>query len=174
MKTYQFQNSLNAGVLSPKLNARIDIQQYYKGLSTCENALPQTQGGAVKRDGMKLIDTIGIGNLGSLGMKMVVFGDYLLVVGGLTGGTGYVVYVYLDDVLQTNINGSGNDYFTIALTTQFPIFDYAVSSDGVIICNGTDQPVLITTTSATIWAATAITFSDIPLANLIAVIVWSN
>lgn len=162
MKTYQFQSSLNAGVLSPKLNARIDIQQYYNGLSTCENALPQTQGGAVKRDGMKLIDTLGIGNLSNLGMKMVVFGDYLLVVSGLTGGSGYVVYVYLDDVLQTNINGSGNDYFTIALTTQYPIFDYAVSSDGVVICNGVDQPVLITTTAATTWAATAITFSDIP------------
>ena len=49
------QNSLNAGELSPKLDARTDIAKYYNGTTIMSNALAKQQGGAIKRPGGKWI-----------------------------------------------------------------------------------------------------------------------
>jgi len=55
MGTKFVQHSLNAGELSPDLDARTDVTKYYTGASKMSNALAITQGGAIKRPGSKWI-----------------------------------------------------------------------------------------------------------------------
>ena len=55
MGTKVIQNSLNAGELSPDLDARTDVTKYYNGATKISNALALTQGGAIKRSGGKWI-----------------------------------------------------------------------------------------------------------------------
>ena len=55
MGTKFVQHSLNAGELSPDLDARTDVTKYYTGATTMSNALAITQGGAIKRSGGKFI-----------------------------------------------------------------------------------------------------------------------
>ena len=55
MGTKKIQNSLNAGELSPKLDARTDLTKYHTGTTKMSNALAKVQGGAIKRPGGKWI-----------------------------------------------------------------------------------------------------------------------
>ena len=45
------QTSFAAGMLSPRMRGRVDLQQYPAGAEDLTNALVQTQGGATKRPG---------------------------------------------------------------------------------------------------------------------------
>ena len=51
MANKEIKNSLNAGELSPRLDARTDLSKYYGGESTLSNAIPLLRGGVVKRPG---------------------------------------------------------------------------------------------------------------------------
>ena len=52
------QSSFSAGVLDPRLKARIDIKAYYNGAETLDNAICIPHGGVARRPGLKYIDTI--------------------------------------------------------------------------------------------------------------------
>ncbi|MCK5236088.1 MAG: hypothetical protein KAR06_03800 [Deltaproteobacteria bacterium] len=52
------QSSFSAGVLDPRLAARIDIKAYYNGAETLDNAICIPHGGVARRPGLKYIDTI--------------------------------------------------------------------------------------------------------------------
>jgi len=56
----RIQSSFNAGVLDPRLGARIDVRAYNNGAENLDNALCLPQGGAARRPGMKYIDAIEI------------------------------------------------------------------------------------------------------------------
>ena len=55
MGTKIIQNSLNAGELSPDMDARTDVSKFYNGTTKMSNALALPQGGAIKRPGGKWI-----------------------------------------------------------------------------------------------------------------------
>ena len=48
-------SSFSSGELTPKLDARTDIEQYFKGVKKLENMFVMKQGGAVKRPGSRFI-----------------------------------------------------------------------------------------------------------------------
>lgn len=50
------QSSFSAGVLDPRLAARIDIKAYYNGAETLDNAICIPHGGAARRPGTKFIN----------------------------------------------------------------------------------------------------------------------
>lgn len=52
---YASQVSMGAGVLSPELHARIDLEKYAVGLKTCRNWIVRPQGGVRFRTGTELI-----------------------------------------------------------------------------------------------------------------------
>jgi len=160
MRSFQAISSLNSGVLSPKMGSRYDLAQYYKGLSVADNVLTQPQGGVVKRFGLEYIDDIDIGTLSDWTRRLIAFDEYILVL--YSNGAGDLrVAVYQDGVKQANINGSGNDYFTITGWSDRE-FDYVISTDGIIMVNPLNAPILITSTSATTWTVTTITLDNIP------------
>jgi hypothetical protein len=47
--------AFNAGVLSPLLDARVDIEKYRNGCRILENCVPKIYGGAFGRAGMELM-----------------------------------------------------------------------------------------------------------------------
>jgi len=161
MKTFLAQSSLNAGILSPKMNARYDLAQYYKGLSVADNVLTQTQGGVIKRLGAEFIDRVSGGPFPGPRVRLVVFGEYLLCFYKSATQMECFVYQAATGLKQTNINGSGNDYFSVPISS-FVKFKYVASPDGLILVDGVSPPVLITTTSATTWTTTVITFANVP------------
>lgn len=54
----RIQSSFNAGVLDPRIGARIDVNAYYSGAETLDNAICIPQGGVSRRPGTKYIGTI--------------------------------------------------------------------------------------------------------------------
>ena len=53
MKYRLIQNSFSAGELSTKLDARTDLEEYFKGADTLENFLTYRQGGITRRPGFR-------------------------------------------------------------------------------------------------------------------------
>lgn len=52
---HDLQPSLNAGELSPRLSARLDFTKYRAGLETCENLIPLSEGGVMRRPGTRYV-----------------------------------------------------------------------------------------------------------------------
>ena len=49
------QSNFTTGEIDPKINARIDLQQYYNGLQTATNVTILPQGGVTRRDGSEFV-----------------------------------------------------------------------------------------------------------------------
>jgi hypothetical protein len=54
----RIQSSFNAGVLDPRIGARIDVNAYYSGAETLDNAICIPQGGVARRPGTRYIDEV--------------------------------------------------------------------------------------------------------------------
>jgi hypothetical protein len=158
----QIQNDFTAGELDPRLRARTDITQYGSGLTTARNVSIQPQGGAKRRDGTKFVSELDSG--AGTAVRMVSFefsvtDSYMLV---FTPGK---MYVFKDGALITDINGSGNDYLTVAALTSaiLPEMNWVQSADTVIVVHEDLAPLRIVrgATDAS-WTASTITFTHIP------------
>jgi len=150
------QTSFTRGELDPKLAGRTDLESYYKGAFELTNVLSIPQGGAQKRPGMEhLGDAINDGRLENFSFN--VEQNYLLVFSALR------MEIYKSGVLQTNINGSGNDYLVTTLTlSQIQTMDYIQSADTIIITHEDVETQIIQRTSDTSWTIAAVTFVNIP------------
>jgi len=86
--------------------------------------------------------------------------SYLLVF------TDLKMQIYKDDVLQTNINGSGDDFLVVPWTlAQIRDFDFIQSADTAIVTHEDVAPQSITRTSDTDWAVNVITLVNLPQFN---------
>lgn len=54
-RVHEYKPSFNAGELSPRLHARTDFAKYRSGLEICENLIPLSEGGAMRRAGTRFI-----------------------------------------------------------------------------------------------------------------------
>lgn len=158
------QTNFSTGELDPLLRARIDLQAYNNALAKATNVLIQPQGGMRRRPGLRHIlalpytSTPSAGN----GVRLVPFqfsvsDSYMLCF------THNRMYVIKNGVVQTNINGSGNDYLTTTIgSSLLANLCWTQSADTLIVVHPDLQPVRITRTSDTAWAASTITFDSIP------------
>ncbi len=158
----QIQNDFTSGELDPKLRARTDITQYKSGLSQALNVSVQPQGGAKRRDGTKFVTQLDSGAADAVRMVAFEFSvtdSYMLV---FTPGK---MYVFKDGALVTDINGSGNDYLTVAALTSsiIPEMNWVQSADTVIVVHEDLAPLKIVrgATDAD-WTASTIAFDFIP------------
>ena len=115
-RTINIQTDFTSGEIDPKLRARLDLQQYYKALSTAQNVVVQPQGGITRRPGLQYIGTIS-GGAPASGVRLVPFefsttDSYMLLF------VNERMYIYKAKVLQTNINGSGDDYLATSGVTS--------------------------------------------------------
>jgi hypothetical protein len=164
MRFVDFQTNFSTGELDPLLRARVDLPQYDNALAKATNVLIQPQGGLRRRPGTKHIlelpnsSTPSAGN----GVRLVPFqfsvdDSYMLCF------THNRMYIIKNGVVQTNINGSGNNYLTTTIGSS--IVDdmcWTQSADTLIAVHPDLQPVRIQRTSDTAWTAATITFDSIP------------
>src|SRR3990167_8220041 len=54
-KVQPLQNAFSAGEISPRLAARLDLEKYPAGMEICENAIPLSEGGVMRRSGTRYV-----------------------------------------------------------------------------------------------------------------------
>ena len=159
MRIIQFQTNFSVGELDPLLRARTDLQQYQNALEEATNIIIQPQGGFKRRDGLQFIHDFGSAftDFKVIPFEYSVDDSYFLVL------VNQRIYVFKGGVLQTNINGSGNDYITAtAITTaMLDEINYTQAVDTLILCHEDLQTKRLVRNSDTSW-----TLQDLPLKNI--------
>lgn len=161
----EFQTNFSTGELDPLLRARVDLQAYNNALAKATNVLIQPQGGMRRRPGTK--HTLELPNTSTQsagnGVRLVPFqfsvsDSYMLCF------THQRMYIIKNGAVQTNINGSGNNYLAVSSITSDIVDDmcWTQSADTLVVVHPDLSPVRITRTSDTAWTATTITFDSIP------------
>jgi hypothetical protein len=159
MRVTQFQTNFSVGELDPLLRARTDLDQYQNALEQAQNVIVQPQGGIKRRDGLKFIHNFGgtFTDFKLIPFEFSVADSYLLT---LVNGR---IYIFKDGVLQTNINGSGNDYLAASAITAAMLdeIEYTQAVDTLILCHEDLQTKRLVRNSDTNW-----TLENLPLINL--------
>jgi hypothetical protein len=162
------QTNFSTGELDPLLRARVDLGAYANALEEATNVVCQPQGGIRRRPGTKYISALP--NSGSEsaanGVRLVEFefstdDSYMLCF------THNRMYIFKNEALVTNINGSGNPYLdtsSVGLTgARLAKICWTQSADTLIVVHPDIAPIKIVRggTDAT-WTAGAITFDSKP------------
>jgi len=163
-KFVDFQTNFTSGEIDPLLRARTDIAQYQNGAEKLTNVLVQPQGGVKRRPGLKHLYQLPEDAAPENGVRLVPFefsvdDSYMLI---FTTGR---MYVFRNQVLVTDINGSGNDYLAIAGLTadMLSTFCWTQSADTLILVHESFQPVkIVRGGDHDVWTGSAITFDGIP------------
>jgi hypothetical protein len=159
MRIMQFQTNFSVGELDPLIRARTDLAQYKNALEEATNVIIQPQGGFKRRDGMKFIYDFGSSftDFKVIPFEFSVGDSYLLVF------VNQRIYVFKGGVLQTNINGSGNDYITATdiTTAMLDEINYTQAVDTLILCHEDLQTKRLVRNSDTSW-----TLENLPITNL--------
>lgn len=169
MGIWQYQANLNKGELDPKLKGRIDADIYYNGLESATNVRLTPQGAAVKRPGTMYVDTVPANAvMREFKVSDTLFYTLVFVFEEASATDPSRMYVYENNTLQTNINGSGNDWLDISPAGEWDgedikdTFYYIQSTNTAIILASGHQPALIGRTNSTTWSFSVVPFSNIP------------
>ncbi len=156
MRVTQFQTNFSVGELDPLLRARTDLQQYQNALEEATNVIIQPQGGLKRRDGLEFIYDFGTSftDFKIIPFEYSVADSYTLVF------VNQRIYVFKAGTLQTNINGSGNDYITATDITAAMLdeLNYTQAVDTLILCHEDLQTKRLVRNSDTSW-----TLENLPL-----------
>ena len=162
------QTNFSTGELDPLLRARVDLQAYSNALEEATNVVCQPQGGIRRRPGLKYITALpssGTESAGN-GVRLLEFefstdDSYMLCF------THNRMYIFKNEALVTNINGSGNPYLDtsgVGITSSIlGNMCWTQSADTLIVVHKDLPPVQIVrgATDAS-WTASAISFDAIP------------
>ncbi len=159
MRITQYQSNFTVGELDPLLKSRTDLDQYNNALEEALNVIMQPQGGFSRRPGLQFIHNFGatFTEFKLIAFEFSVDDSYLLV---FVAGR---IYVFKAGILQTNINGSGNDYITATDITAAMLdeLNYTQAVDTLILCHEDLQTKRLLRNSDTSW-----TLENLPLTNL--------
>lgn len=148
-KAYSLQTSFNSGVLDTRLSARVDVKQYYQGMSVGDNVLCLPQGGVRRRPGMEFIADAGE-FARVVPFVFSVTQNYLLVF------RNNAIDVYRDDVFQVTV-------VTTYTTAELMDIRFAQSADTMILVHEDHPPALFQRNGSDIlWLLTDISFGYIP------------
>ena len=62
-KVQPLQNAFSAGEISPRLAARLDLEKYPAGMEICENAIPLSEGGVMRRSGTRYVAEVKLSSV---------------------------------------------------------------------------------------------------------------
>jgi len=163
-RVVKIQTNFSSGELDPQLRGRIDLEQYYNALETATNVHILPQGGAKRRDGLKFISELPSAAAPQNGVRLIPFefnidDSYMFAV---TTGR---IYIFKDQTLITNINGTGNDYLAVTAITaaMLPRLRHAQSADTIIFVHQTLATIkLVRGANDATWTLSTITFKNPP------------
>lgn len=158
-RVLQLQSNFTVGELDPLLRARVDLAQYSNALERAKNVIVQPQGGVRRRPGLKFLHDFGnsFSKFKLIAFEYSVSDSYILVL------VDQRMYVFKDGVLQTNINGSGNDYLATSITeAMLDELNYTQAVDTLILVHETIAPQRIVRSSDTSWTIGAVPLSFVP------------
>jgi hypothetical protein len=162
----RIQTNFTSGEFDPLLRGRIDLEQYQTAADTLTNVTVLPQGVVQRRAGLQYIGTIPSAAAPQNGVRLVNFEfsttqQYVFLFSNTR------LYIYKLGVLQTNINGSGNDYLDLSSTgiasaTLAELY-FSQSADTLIVTQEDIAPVSITRgANHTTWTVANITFKYTP------------
>ena len=162
-RAVSIQTNFTTGEIDPLLKSRIDIDQYYNSLEQARNVVIQPQGGITRRPGLQYISTIPSAANPQNGCRLVPF-EFSTTQSYMLLFVHNRMYIYKDKVLQTNINGTGNDYLVTTIgSSNLSTIDYAQSADTLIVVQEDIAPKQIKRgASHTTWTITDISFEYTP------------
>ena len=162
-RAVSIQTNFTTGEIDPLLKSRIDIDQYYNSLEQARNVVIQPQGGITRRPGLQYVSTIPSAAAPQSGCRLVPF-EFSTTQSYMLLFVHNRMYIYKDKVLQTNINGTGNDYLVTTITSaMISTIDYAQSADTLIVVQEDMAPKKITRgANHTTWTIADITFEYTP------------
>lgn len=148
-KGYTLQTAFNSGVLDTRLSARVDVKQYYNGMSEGTNVLCLPQGGVRRRPGMEFIADAGE-ECRVIPFVFNVDQAYLLVF------RNNAIDVYRDDVFKATV-------VTTYTTSELSSIRFAQSADTMILVQENHAPALFQRLGSDVsWGLTDISFDYIP------------
>ena len=154
------QTNFTSGELDPLVRSRIDLDAYKNGLETARNVICQPQGGVHRRPGTKFLTELG--GSPENGVRLVHF-EFSVNDSYMLAFTNNRMYIFKNKVLQTNINGSGNDYLTTTIASaRLDAMCFTQSADTLIVVEEDMKPKVITRTSDTSWSIADITLDSVP------------
>ena len=144
------------GQIDDKMIGRIELDKFRKSVSIAKNVQAIPQGGLAKRPGTEFIASLSEGNKKLINFEFNVTQTYLLI---LEPGK---LFIYRNGILQTDINGSGNNYLVVPYTTgQIDNVDVLQSADTLFLLHEDVAPMTVTRGSAhNLW--TLATFAAAP------------
>ena len=163
-RVVQIQTNFASGEIDPLLRARVDINQYQNGAERLENVLVQPQGGVRRRGGMKYLYELPSGANPQDGTRIIAFefsvaDHYMLVF------TNQRMYIFKNQTLITNINGTGNDYLAVTAVTSsiLSTMCWTQSADTLILTHKDINPVkIVRGASDSSWTVSNLAFDSIP------------
>lgn len=158
-RVLQLQSNFTVGELDPLLRSRVDLSQYSNALERAKNVIVQPQGGVRRRPGLRFLHDFGnsFSKFKIIAFEYSVTDSYTLVL------VDQRIYVFKDGVLQTNINGSGNDYLATSITAaMLDELNYTQAVDTLILVHETIAPQRLVRNSDTSWTIGNIPLSFVP------------
>jgi hypothetical protein len=151
------QTDFTGGELSPRLEGRVDIAKYFKGVKTLKNMTVFPHGGATRRGGTKFIAEIKDSDVKTrlLPFEFSVTQGYVLEF----GNTYFRIFTAQGQVIN---GGNVVEVVTPYLEAELFELQFAQSADQLFMAHPNHEPVVISRLSNTSWTANEITFIDGP------------
>lgn len=162
----RIQTNFTSGEFDPLLRGRIDLDQYQTAADTLTNVTVLPQGVVQRRPGLEYIGTIPGAAAPENGVRLVNF-EFSTTQQYVFLFSSNRLYIYKLGVLQTDINGTGNDYLALSSTgitsAKLAKLYFSQSADTMIITHEDMAPVSITRgANHTTWTVANITFKFTP------------
>jgi len=143
-KFQAYQASFTGGEMDPLLRGRTDLQQYYNTVATADNVLFEPQGGFSRRPGLRFLQDL-TGDNAANGVLLIPFEfsttqNFMIVATRYANATIRFRF-YANQVLLTNINGSGNSYLDFSVGTLY--IETAIDMDKVYFTQSADTLVVV-------------------------------
>lgn len=162
------QTNFSTGELDPLLRARVDLTAYANALEKATNVVCQPQGGIRRRPGTKYITALPNSGTESAanGVRLIEFefstsDSYMLCF------THNRMYIFKNETLITNINGTGNPYLNTSAVglvgSALANIVWTQSADTLIVVHPDIAPVeIVRGANDASWTVGAVAFDSIP------------
>ncbi len=163
-RTINIQTNFSVGELDPLLRGRVDLQQYYNAVSSAKNVFIQPQGGIKRRGGLKFISEIPSSANPQNGIRLFSF-EFNVTDSYIFAVVHQRIYIFRNQALVTNINGTGNDYLAVTQITSAMLstLKFTQSADTSIFVQEDLPPLkIVRGTDHNLWTVSTITFDKEP------------